>query len=96
MEIIWTRRADAQFEKAIDYIQQDSPAGAQKFFLIIVDLIEKAAQQPQRFPVDKYKKNNDDSWRAFEKYHYRISYRIMETAIHIVRIRHTSQSPLHY
>jgi len=96
MEIIWTRKADAQFEKAIDYIQQDSPAGAQKLYSIIVDLIEKTAQSPQRFPIDKYKKNNDGSWRAFEKYRLRISYRITKTAIHIVRVRHTSQSPLHY
>jgi len=28
------------------------------------------------FPPDKFKKNNDGTWRAFEKYHYRISYRI--------------------
>jgi plasmid stabilization system protein ParE len=96
MEIIWTHKAVAQLEKVIDYIQQDSPMGAQKIYLIIVELVEKAAQQPERFPVDKYKENNDGSWRAFEKYHYRVSYRITQTAIHIVRIRHTSQSPLQY
>ena len=39
---------------------------------------------------------NDGSWRAFEKYRFRISYRVMEKEIRIVRFRHTSRTPLNY
>jgi plasmid stabilization system protein ParE len=49
-----------------------------------------------KYPSDKFRKDNDGTWRAFEKYHYRISYRVLEGEIRIVRMRHTSKSPLNY
>jgi addiction module RelE/StbE family toxin len=96
MVTVWTPKASAELKKAFEYISQDSPTNALKVISTIVDIADKIALQPEKFPVDKYKKNNDGTWRAFEKYRYRISYHIMENAIHIVRMRHTSQSPLHY
>ena len=53
-------------------------------------------KHPERYPLDKYKTDNDGSWRAFEIHHYRISYRIMKNQIRIVRFRHTSRSPRNY
>jgi addiction module RelE/StbE family toxin len=96
MVTVWTPKASAELKKAFEYIYQDSPTNAKKVISTIVDIADKIAQQPARFPIDKYKKTNDGSWRAFEKYRYRISYRITKDAIHIVRVRHTSQSPLFY
>ena len=37
---------------------------------------------------DKYKKNNDGSYRAFQVFSYRISYRITTTEIKMLRLRH--------
>jgi len=31
-------------------------------------------KDPGKHPLDKFKIDNDGSWRAFEKNHYRISY----------------------
>ncbi len=44
-------------------------------------------------PADKYKTGNDGSYRAFELHYYRVSYRIMNYEIKIVRVRHTSMIP---
>lgn len=62
----------------------------------LILLADKLPDQPEVFPPDKFKKNNDGSWRAFEKFRYRISYRITLKEIRIVRLRHTSRSPLAY
>lgn len=53
-------------------------------------------KHPEKHPLDKFKKDNDGSWRAFEKYSYRLSYRVLDNQIRIVRFRHTSKSPLQY
>lgn len=62
----------------------------------LILLADKLPDQPEMFPPDKFKKNNDGSWRAFEKLRYRISYRVTAKEIRIVRMRHTSRSPLQY
>ncbi|MGB0948547.1 MAG: type II toxin-antitoxin system RelE/ParE family toxin [Marinirhabdus sp.] len=41
-----------------------------------------------------HKIGNDGSYRAFEKHSYRVSYRITENEIRILRLRHTSRNPL--
>ena len=51
---------------------------------------------PEKFPLDKYKINNDGSYRAFEKHRYRVAYRVLETEIKIITIRHTSMEPIEY
>ncbi|MHB1178098.1 MAG: type II toxin-antitoxin system RelE/ParE family toxin [Daejeonella sp.] len=64
--------------------------------ITIIDLTIGLSEHPEKHPLDKFKKNNDGTWRAFEKYHYRISYRITPKEIRVVRLRHTSKSPLNY
>jgi len=74
----------------------DSLQNAQMVKNALIDLTIDLPQNPEKYPLDKFKTNNDGTWRAFEKYHYRISYRILENQIRIVRVRHTSKSPLTY
>lgn len=92
MVTVWTSKASDELKKAFKYIHEDSPTNAKKVISVLLDIADKIAKQPEMFPPDKYKKNNDGNWRAFEKYRYRIT----KDAIHIVRMRHTSQSPLYY
>jgi plasmid stabilization system protein ParE len=62
----------------------------------LIDLTIDLPENPEKHPLDKFKKNNDGTWRAFEKHHYRVSYRILKNQIRVVRMRHTSKSPLAY
>jgi len=96
MVTVWTPTAIAELRKAFEYISQDSLQNARKVVDEITTLADKLPEQPEKFPPDKYKKDNDGSWRAFEKLHYRISYRITKKEIRIIRMRHTSRSPLEY
>jgi plasmid stabilization system protein ParE len=42
---------------------------------------------------DKYKNNNDGSFKAFEYENYRVSFRVKDGEIRILRIRHTKRRP---
>ena len=96
MVTVWSKRAKSELKKAYLYIRMDSLQNAEIVRDDIVDLTIDLCKNPEKYPLDKFKKDNDGTWRAFEKYHYRISYRITPKEIRIVRLRHTSRSPLNF
>lgn len=96
MVTVWAPQAIAELKRAYKYISQDSPQNAKKVVDELILLADKLPNHPEMFPPDKFKKNNNGNWRAFEKFRYRISYRITSKEVRIVRMRHTSRSPLQY
>lgn len=96
MVTIWSKRARTELQKAYLYILMESLQNAEKLRDEIIDLTIELPKHPEKHPLDKFKKDNDGTWRAFEKHHYRISYRITSKEIRIVRLRHTSKSPLNF
>ncbi|MBE5318913.1 type II toxin-antitoxin system RelE/ParE family toxin [Pedobacter sp. MR2016-19] len=96
MVVVWSYRARLELKKVFDYIALDSLKYAILVRGELIDLTIALSENPEKYPLDKYKINNDGSWRAFEKYRYRISYKITANQIRIVRLRHSSKSPLHY
>jgi len=88
------QRARLELQKAYLYIRLDSLQNAEMVRDDIIDLTIELCKYPTKYPPDKFKTDNDGTWRAFEKHNFRISYRIMPTEIRIVRLRHTSRSPL--
>jgi len=96
MVVVWSDSAKAALKKAYLYITLDSLQNAQMVRDELIDLTINLPENPEKYPPDKFKKDNDGTWRAFEKHHYRISYRVLKNQIRVVRMRHTSQSPLTY
>jgi len=96
MVVVWSDSAKAELKKAYEYIALDSLQNAKMVRDTLIDLTIELPNHPEKHSSDKFKKDNDGTWRAFEKYHYRISYRILKNQIRIVRMRHTSKSPLKY
>ena len=94
--IVWTKRSQLQMSNIYDYISKDSLQNAIKVFDDITAVVDKAAANPEIYSMDKNKINNDGSYRAIEKHHYRISYRFTKKDIRILRVRHTSMRPLMY
>lgn len=95
--IIWTETTKKQLEQIYLYIAEASSiTQADNVFENLVNSTSKLPEQPQKNPPDKYKIDNDSSYRAYEIYHFRISYKITEEAIYIVRIRSTRQNPKGY
>lgn len=96
MEIIWDNKAFIAFNKTLDYISEDSAKNASRIVDEVIQTFDKIIKHPFIYPADKYKKNNDNSYRAFNLYRIRISDKVEESRILVVRCRHTSQRPLYY
>jgi plasmid stabilization system protein ParE len=95
-QVVWTNRSLGQLKAAFDYIKKDSVKNAEKVVADIAAMVDKAARNPEIYSPDKYKVNNDGSYRAFEKHRLRISYRFANKVIRILRVRHTRMKPLMY
>jgi plasmid stabilization system protein ParE len=96
MVTVWSLRAKAELKEAHDHIAKDSPDNAIKVRDALIDLTLQLENFPEKYPLDQHRTANDGTWRAFEKYSYRISNRISKTQIRIVRLRHIRRSPLPY
>jgi plasmid stabilization system protein ParE len=94
--VVWTKRSQLQMKHAFDHISKDSPKNATKVIEDIVKAVHKAISNPEIYGPDKYKIDNDGSYRALEKHRYRVSYRFSNTTIRVLRVRHTSMEPKLY
>jgi plasmid stabilization system protein ParE len=96
LSIKWNKRAVKQFDDAITYIENDSPTNAEKFRRDILHEIDRLLKHSENHSPDKYKINNDGTFRAFELHRYRVAYRIRNNEIRIIKIRHAKMNPLNY
>ncbi|MFI5160545.1 MAG: type II toxin-antitoxin system RelE/ParE family toxin [Sphingobacteriales bacterium] len=97
MRIKWNKRAIQQLLDAIRFIEEnDFYSYAAELEKEILSRIRNIPQNPTIYPLDKYRRNNDGSYHAFEVDQYRISYRNIKDEIRIVRIRHTSRRTRKY
>ncbi len=77
-------------------ISVKTPKNAIKVTEDIYEAVNKAISNPEIYGPDKYKMDNDGSYRAFEKHRYTISYRFIKEVILVLRVRHTSRNPKSY
>jgi len=95
-KLIWPAIAKQQLRNAYDHIKEDSPKNAYKVRNAIVAATMALREHPNKYTADKYKTDNDGTFRSFEIYHYRIAYQVTKTEIIILRVRHTRMEPLEY
>lgn len=95
-QISWTKRATQQLLALAAFIGETSEQQSRKVVLALHTTIAQAAKNPLRFSPDNYRVSNDGAYRAFQKYRYRVTYRILMQEIRIVYIRHVRQKPLFY
>lgn len=97
MEIKWSKIAVRQLEKALDFIIKEGFAQyATELQHDILLRIENLTDNYNIYQLDKYKTDNDGTYHAFEVDDYRISYRVINSEIRIIRIRHTSRKTIGY
>jgi len=94
--VVWSPQAMQQLEKAYDYILKYSFQNAEKVRKDILESTRKVGNYPEIYPLDKYRKDNDGSFRAYEVHRYRISYQVTPSTIIIIRVRHTKMQPKKY
>ena len=92
-KITWSENAIKQFSDTIEFIMDDSVQGAESFQDKLIARLDLLSNNAEMFPLDKYKTNNNGSFRAFIVFHYRVSYRSTPGEIRILRIRHSSMIP---
>lgn len=75
-EVVWDELAVIQLEDQLNYIKEESLIQSEKVRDSILEKTAELSKFPERHPTDIYKTDNDGTYRAFELYHYRISYHI--------------------
>ena len=95
-KIVWTKRSQQNLLHVYNHIRKDSPQNALKVVTQISNAVYKGINNPEYYRSDKFKINNDGSYRAFEKHHYRISYRFTKNVIRILKVAHTKMNPKEY
>ena len=96
LKVVFDNESKKSLREALQYIQKDSEQNAEKVKSKILTSIKELITNPKRYNTDKYKLNNDGSYRAYEIYKYRITYHVSDDEIRIIRIRHTKMNPLEY
>ncbi|OYU94834.1 MAG: plasmid stabilization protein [Bacteroidetes bacterium B1(2017)] len=94
--IHWDIEAKLYFKQAIQYIKQESPQGANIVKKAILEHVSVLKLDAGIYEADRFKIGNDGTYRAVTVYSYRITYRVTNSQILILRIRHTSQNPILY
>jgi len=96
IKIIWSKQALENIAKAIEWISEESELQAERVEKAILTKVEELVKNPEKYPPDKFKADNNGNYRAFETHSYRISYRYTDAIIRILRIRHIRQKPKEY
>lgn len=96
LPVIWDRLAYTSLQMAYDYIKDDSLINAERVREEILRTPRELSDNPEKYPPDKFRKENTGDYRAFEKYSYRVAYKITEREIIILRFRHVKQEPAEY
>ncbi len=92
MKIVWNKQAKEALQIFYNYIKEDSVQNAETVRDNIIDSVSGLNGKIVHRP-DKYKRNNDGTYRAFEIYSCRISYRITSIQIKVLRLRHVKMRP---
>lgn len=93
-KIVIDNSAKNSLKEIYTYIRKDSLQNADIVKEKILSSIKELVTNPERYNLDKYRIDNDGTFRAFEIYKYRISYHLSPTQIRIIRIRHTKRNPV--
>lgn len=95
-KITWSKQAASQFSKTLEYIRSNSYQNAEKVKALVLEKVEKLADDTHWHRKDPLKKNNDGNHLYFEILKLRISYYAKPDEVIITRIRHTKQAPREY
>ena len=93
-QVIWSNLAKEQLKEVYKYIKKNSDINAKKVRTEILLSTRVLATGKEIYKADELKQDNRGDYRAYVIYSYRITYKIKQNTIEILRVRHTSREPL--
>lgn len=90
------KNATKQYYQILEYLTNEAPEAINIVGNALLDMIESLALEYNNYPPDRFKKNNDGTFKAALVFNYRVSYQISDKDIYILRIRLTSREPMNY
>ncbi len=93
-KIIWTETSQNQLEEIYFYLLEETKSFkiADKVIDSLSDSVKILETNWNIFETDEMRIPVNENYRAFEKFSYRISYKITTEFIYILRVRHTSRN----
>jgi addiction module RelE/StbE family toxin len=94
-EIVWTETAQNQLEDIYFYLLEITKSDSlpEKIVETIYNSVSILKSNSEIYEWDEMKQPRTKDYRAYEIYNYRVSYKITDNFIFILRIRHTSRNP---
>jgi plasmid stabilization system protein ParE len=94
--IVWNKQPSRFLAQSLKWISADSTLQAERVESKILSAIQSIPANPKQHPPDKFKRDNSGDFRAFELASFRVAYKITDSQIRILRIRHIKQEPKQY
>jgi len=97
-EIVWTLTSQNQLEYIYFYLLEETKSFTipDKVIDSIVNSVLVLKTDWEIYETDEMRIPINENYRAFEKFSYRISYKITKKIIYIIRVRHSSRNPKFY
>ena len=93
-EVIWTKKAYGQFERAIKYIEQEQGSSyAQTVLTKVLSTTNLLSTSPKMGTIEPLLEHKKFEYRFFVIWSYKIIYRTTPNKAIISRVFHTSRSP---
>jgi len=94
MKIVWMRNAKRQLDEIYDFLEQQSPAAAVKFYNGFIDEVAKLADFPEMAPIETLLDNRQERFRSLVvgRTHKAI-YFIDDEAVNVVAVWDCRQNP---
>ncbi len=95
--LVWDKEALNHLKDIYDYLKTgNNLVYAKEVKDTILKTTKELLANPNLYEQDRFKSDNDGSFRAFEKFKYRVAYKITQEQIRILRVRHTSREPIEF
>ena len=94
VEIIWTKLAANQLERAVKYIQKEQGTFyAQLVLNKVLDKVLRLETHPKIGQVEPLLKHKKSEYRYLVVWSYKVIYRVSVNKVVVSRVFHTSQKP---